>query len=170
MAFCRIALGSMFGYSFLCKAFNVPAFEQAIIRFRLIPTPLCRLAALVFLCSELAMAVLMLLGGTTLGLGFLLAALLLLVFSATLVSVLARKIQTTCNCFGPKERPVSIFTVGRNIVFIVCAGVGWSIFTASSEQPANLGLAEWALIGAAAIAFVMFWTEFDSIVSLVMVK
>ena len=109
VAFCRVVIGLTFGFSFAGKVRDVPSFEQTIRRFKLLPEWLSHAAALAFLCGE-AMVVLAMIPhpillfkaweGRVVQGGFILAALMLLVFCAALALVLSRKINTSCNCFG----------------------------------------------------------------------
>ncbi len=166
LAFCRVVIGLVFGLSFFSKVVDLSAFEQTIIRFALLPQPLSRLFAWVFLGGELAVAVLVALGGALLGVGFLLGAALLLVFSGALVSVLRRHIQTPCNCFGATEKPVSSADVWRNVGFLLCALGGSAILAWSHGVQTPLGLAEWSLIGLGGGVFVAFWLHLGAIVQL----
>ena len=164
LLFCRIVIGLVFLLSFSGKMRAVPTFEQSIASFNLLPTPLIRVAALALLVSEFLAMVLVLVGGEFLQTGFILATVLLLLFSIALATVHARKIRTTCNCFGKSTKPVTAYDQWRNGGFIVCALVGWSNTNLVSEYaPPSLELAEAILIGLVAVVFVVACTHISHI-------
>jgi hypothetical protein len=123
-------------------------------------------AAALFLDGEFAVVALVSIGDPLLIFGFSLAIGLLLLFCLALVSVLARGIRTTCNCFGTSTKEISAFDVWRNIGLMICAlaGVAMLIGTKSVWDP--LSLLEWVLIGLGAGAFVMIWLQLEEIVQL----
>src|SRR6185436_7717970 len=101
LIFCRATLGLLFALSFSGKAPNLPPFERTISNFGIFPARFNRLAAFAFLMGELSVILLMALGGPWLGVGFGLAALLLIIFSLALGSALARRLQVLGNRWGP---------------------------------------------------------------------
>lgn len=166
LAFCRIAIGLVFGISFLSKIINIPTFEQTITNFHILPEQLNRVAALLFLGGELAVSLLVAVGGLFLIPGFLLSIALLLLFCGALVSVLCRKIQTSCNCFGSTEKPVAVTDVWRNAGFIVCALIGCGALVSPNNAEGHLGLADWGLLGLGAALFVALWLNLSEIVQI----
>lgn len=166
LLFCRIAIGLVFASSFIGKLFDLPAVEETIGRFDLFPKRFSRLATWLLLSSELSIILLMLLDGIWVGLGLILAACLLLVFSLALASVLARKIQTSCNCFGVSTKSVSPYDLWRNACFIACAlgGCGASIGLKNAFVRPDLW--ELSLTALAAIVFVGVMTQLDEIVQI----
>src|SRR5260370_37238522 len=96
LAFCRVAIGMVFAISSFSKARDIAQFQQAIVGFHLLSQRLSNLAALLFLGGEIAVVLLLLIGGPLLLPGFALALLLLLMFCAALASVLIRKLHTPC--------------------------------------------------------------------------
>lgn len=163
LAFCRIVIGLVFAVAFASKAASTDLFTRAITRFGILPKRFSRPAALLFLGGELAVVLLLVAGGQFLAPGFALAALLLLVFCLALVWALAREIDTPCNCFGPTNKLVSASDVWRNVGFALCALAGWVAQAASEWRQHLLGWAEWGLIGLAAVAFVLVWTQIGEI-------
>ncbi len=119
-AFCRCAIGFVFLLSFVSKGRDIVQFQQSIARFRLLSKNLSNIAAILFLGSELAVVLCLLLGGELLLVGFALAFLALLVFTIALFSVLIRKLHISCNCFGASDQPVTVTDVWRNIGLIIC--------------------------------------------------
>jgi peroxiredoxin len=125
LVFSRIALGLLFAYSFVAKARDVAQFAGSIGRFELLPQRWTKPSARLFLGSEAAVVVLLILGGRLLPLAFALAGLLLLLFTLALLSALRRGIKTSCYCFGATDKPLTYYDVGRNAGFIACSLLGW---------------------------------------------
>lgn len=162
LAFCRMVMGMVFAWSFVGKVRDVRAFEETIMRFQVLPVRWSRLAARLVLGGEAAVVGALLGGGGWLWPGFLLAALMLLGFSAALVSLLRRRIQTACRCFGASEKPVSRDEIVRNAGLILCALGG---LTLSLAAPSPLGWLESGLMGAAALVFVLGWGQVGELVA-----
>ena len=101
----------------------------------------------------------MLFGGSFLSAGFLLASLLLLIFSIALLTVLLWKLETPCNCFGPSAKPVSPYDVSRNIVFIGCALLGLNVLSNPTGEQTSLEAVEVVLLGLMAITFSVLWIK-----------
>lgn len=163
LAFCRVTTGLVFALSSLSKVRNIPQFKQAILRFQILPPRVSGLAAILFLCGECAVVLLVTVGGSLLFYGFALAIFLLLIFSLALASVLARKLRASCNCFGLSEQPVMPIDIWRNVGFLCCAiggcgAQGWP----TQAQP--FGLIEWLLVALVATTFVLIWTQLSSLV------
>lgn len=166
LAFCRIVIGLTFTYSFLAKVRNVDQFAQAITDFQLLPRGFSRPLAILFLAGELIVAVMVLIGDQFLSWAFVLAVLLLSIFTVAEVSVLTRNIQTSCHCFGASEEPVTYHDVWRNIGYIVCSLVGRQIWLLMEGSPGNQTLAELVLVSPIAIVFVVVWTHLRHMVRL----
>ena len=99
-------------------------------------------------------------GTTLLRAGFLLALGLLVLFTAVLLSALARRLGTSCACFGSTTKPVSGWDVVRNGGLLLCAGAGyWSTGAPSAALP----LAEWGLVAVGAVIFVLIWIQLAEI-------
>ncbi len=161
LAFTRITLGIVFALSYFTKAANIQQFAQTITKFKILPASLSKMAAILFLCSEGIVLLLMGVGGAYLIFGFALALILLLLFSIAIISVLLRRIQTACNCFGSTEKPVSIYDVGRNISFILCALLGLNVAVILNNDISILGIGELIMISAQAFIFVLIMTYLD---------
>lgn len=166
LTFCRIVIGSVFVVSFLGKIRNVAAFQITIANFRLLPKNLTKGAVVLFLLSEFIVIACMVIGYKLLSIGFLLATFLLVVFSIALVTVLVRKIQTPCNCFGTSLKVISYYDVARNAGFVAFSFGGWAVFSVSDITWIALTLPELALASFAAVAFVMIWTRLSEIVEI----
>jgi uncharacterized membrane protein YphA (DoxX/SURF4 family) len=166
LGFCRIVIGLVFTWSFLGKLRNVSAFVQVIDRFKLLPKVLHRIFAVIVLVVELTVAVTMLLGKPLLIGGFLLAMLMLLVFCMALASVLIRKIQTPCNCFGSSAKPVSIYDIIRNMFLFLCALIGFILLLISKSSLSELSWLDWGLVSVTAIVAVFVSAQSGEIVRL----
>jgi hypothetical protein len=94
--------------------------------------------------------------------GFAGAAILLLGFSLALGSVLARKISTSCNCFGVSQKNISSWDLLRNTGLIGCALGGLALTLAA---PSTLGWLESGLMAASALFFVLIWVHMGEIVA-----
>jgi uncharacterized membrane protein YphA (DoxX/SURF4 family) len=166
LLFCRLVIGFVFLASFVSKLRNIPAFMQTIRQFDLIPTRFSQPAALLLLGSELTIIVLILLDRAWLFVGFGLAFVLLVGFSVALASVLSRKIQTSCNCFGPSTTTVSRYDLWRNACFIACALGGCGTYLALNQGGLRIAVWETSLLGLVAAAFVGITTQFRDIAEL----
>src|SRR5204863_9047319 len=98
----------LFLSAFVCKLRDMAQFRQAITNFRLLPASMSAVVALFFVICELGITISMLIGGVFLLPGFLVAVLLLLIFSGALAVVLSRKQHTRCNCFGVSNSPITV--------------------------------------------------------------
>ena len=161
---CRSVIGMVFLLSSVGKLRNMTEFKHTIQRFQILPNRLVRLFSWLFLGSEFIVIILIVIGGVSLGHGFALAGLLLLIFSAALISALTRKIQTSCNCFGSKEQLISPFDVIRNIIFISFALGGWKLNSNNYGSPIHTNLLELSLIGLISIACVLVTINLNDII------
>ena len=166
VAFCRIIVGFVFAVSFLSKVSDLAMFERTIITFNLVPKQLVRLLALLFLCGELTVVIFAIVGGTFMAPGFVVAGLLLLVFSMALASILVRKIKTSCNCFGPTQKPVSEHDLWRNAGLILLALIGLCSLFIADGKVSDLALPELGLVAFVAGLFVVIWLNLADIVQL----
>jgi uncharacterized membrane protein YphA (DoxX/SURF4 family) len=135
LTFCRLVIGLVFAISFVGKVRDVGQFAATIGRFELLPRRWNKTAALLFLGGEAAVVVLLIAGGPLLPLAFALAGLLLLLFTLALLSALRRGIETSCNCFGASEKPLTYYDVGRNAGFIACSLLGWWLVPQVAGSP-----------------------------------
>jgi uncharacterized membrane protein len=165
-AFCRCAIGFVFLLSFVSKGRDIVQFQQTIARFRLLSKNLSNIAAILFLGSELAVVLCLLLGGELLLVGFALAFLALLVFTIALFSVLIRKLHISCNCFGASDQPVTVTDVWRNIGLIICALVGYSTTFWVQTWGQSLSIGEWLLAGVSALLLSLLWLQLNGVVQL----
>jgi hypothetical protein len=165
-AFCRLVLGFVFALSLIGKLRNIQAFRQTILTFRLLPEWLVGTATWLFLGSEFLVVLGSILGNEFLFPTFLLAALLLLLFSGAMASVLVRQIRTSCNCFGKSDKPVAVTDLWRNGGLLCCALGGCALLFWLPQAHDQLTIVAWFLAGVAAIVFVAFWLYLGDLVAL----
>jgi hypothetical protein len=165
-AFCRCAIGFVFLISFGSKVRDIAQFQHSVAAFRLLSRKVSNLASIFFLGGELAVALCLLIGGVLLLPGFILAILLLLAFSTALVSVLARKLQIPCNCFGASDQPVAVADVWRNVGLIMCALAGWGTTSWAQIRVQRLSIGEWFLAGISALLLSLLWLQLHTIVQM----
>jgi uncharacterized membrane protein YphA (DoxX/SURF4 family) len=166
LMFSRIVTALVFALSGMGKLRDLSAFERAVANFRILPQGIVKVTASLFVAGELIVVVLMFLEGGFLLSGFLLAMFLLLLFSIALLSVLARKLQTSCNCFGPSTKPMSHYDVLRNVGLMVCAFIGWFALSTFPDGQAGLKVAEVVLLGPIAITCSVLWIKIGDLVEL----
>jgi uncharacterized membrane protein YphA (DoxX/SURF4 family) len=165
LTFSRLAIGFVFTVSSAGKIRNLSTFEKTIANFQILPRQLTRVSAYVLLASELAVVVLLLIGGKLLTPGFSLAILLLAAFCVALLSVLVRRIQTACHCFGSSQRFVTVYDIWRNAGLIACALAGLASYAwmpIGSKTTMN-GI-ELGLLGLIAIVFVVLCVYLGEII------
>jgi len=163
IVFLQSTIVSLFLYSAITKGRDLPAFEQAIANFQIMPNKFISFTARAFIGGEILIILLTSCGGNLTILGFMLAAMMLLVFSAALASVLFRKISTNCNCFGRSEKPVTKYDLWRNGGFMACAITGWALRKNHVGQ-VDLQVIEIILIGLSAVFFIMIWSNLGEII------
>lgn len=163
LLFCRAVVGLAFAASAVGKLLNLPSFQQTLVEFG-VPRRLGRPAAWSILLAELNVCLLMLADGPLLKAGFVLAAALLLAFSAALGTALARRLSISCNCFGPGGPVVSPYHLWRNCGFVCCAGGGWMACAGGVAASVPWPILAVALLGG--IVFVALFTQLDAIAEL----
>ncbi|HET8844895.1 MAG TPA: MauE/DoxX family redox-associated membrane protein [Ktedonobacteraceae bacterium] len=166
LVFCRITIGLVFVLSFGGKVRNISEFQETILRFHLLPRRLSKAAALLFLGSELAVVVGMIAGGSFLFPAFVLAFLLLLLFSCAMISVLMRGLSTSCNCFGTSQKPVTATDIWRNVGFLLCASGGAIAALWTQNISLNPTFSLWLLAALGAGVFVLIWIQLGEITRL----
>ena len=142
----RFVVAFIFLYSSVSKLRDFAAFERTIQNFQLLPKALHRPTALAFVIGEVLVVTAALLGGNWLFLAYGMAILLLALFVCALNSVLQRKIQTSCNCFGTSEQKVSTYDIWRNLNIILVAALGFLTLFWENASPNIVDLAISALI------------------------
>lgn len=159
LAFCKITLGLLFLISFLSKLNSFSQYVATVSDFQLLPKSFTQLAAVLVLISELLIVLFLFKWQVV---AFCLASILLVIFSAAFASVLVRNIQTTCNCFGTSQHPISQVDLLRNFGFLLCScGGGW--LATKPEITVSLAPLHLGIIGLIAFAFVLLWAQLGEI-------
>lgn len=140
LTFCRWAIGLTFAVSALGKARTLGTFRAAVAGFGVLPRRAERPAAVGTVAAEALVVALVALGGGWTAAGFVLALVLLVVFSAVLASALRRKAEVACNCFGASERQVSWYDLARNGCLATCCAGGLASWAASIGGRPELAL------------------------------
>lgn len=166
LIFCRVTIGLVFALSSLSKVRNISEFKRTIQGFQLLQPRMSGSAALLFLCGEFSVVLLIAIGGPVLFYGFALALFLLFLFCFALASVLRRQLRIACNCFGSSEKPVTSTDLWRNAGFILCATGGCGILVWGREAQANLDGVWWLLALLGAVVFVLIWVQLGEIAQL----
>jgi hypothetical protein len=159
----RFAVVFIFSYSFITKLADFAAFERAIQNFQLLPQSLQRWAALALMLGEALVVVTAGLGGNWLYLSFGFTISLLVIFIYALNSVLRRRIQINCNCFGAGEQKVSPYDIWRNVGIMLVALIGLLATFFEGAIPELLALILCALIS---LAISLFLINFRYLVEL----
>jgi uncharacterized membrane protein YphA (DoxX/SURF4 family) len=162
LMFCRLAIAATFGWSALGKLRDMQAFRAAITAFRVLPARWSAPLAWAFVGGEVVVLLLLLSGLPALWrLGFALAALLLTLFSAALLSVIRRNMAINCNCFGRSEQQISWYDLVRNGLLLLCCAFGGCL-PAAAQQRVAVGAA--ILLGVMSLVFVVLVTHLEDIV------
>ena len=159
LAFCMIVIGIVFALSSFAKLKDLTTYIEATGHFRLLPQVLVPISAIFFLLSEIMTVILLIFWPMA---AFVLALILLTVFSIALASVLIRRISTTCNCFGASKHPISVTDLVRNAGLLLCASAGLYL-SIDAQHLTQLSLLEWIIIGFFSSVVAMLWTQISEI-------
>jgi hypothetical protein len=137
-----------------------------LFRFQLFPQRISHYVAILILLGELSVIVLLLNDGDLLTYGFLLALILLIQFSIAIRSVLVRGIETSCNCFGSSQKSVTIYSLWRNVIFIICSVVGFIVSLGQYTNYINTFSLELAVLGLISLTFIILTINIEDIAQL----
>lgn len=161
LMFCRMTIAVLFLVSFGRKLLAFRDFAITVGDFKLFPRRWSKTVAWLLLNGEIATAILVSLGGDLLLLGFLLAMVLLVVFSIALMTALWRNINMSCNCFGRTEQRISPYDVARNTFLALCSVLAWWVSRYPIE---SLSSGEIVLLALMSIVFLLCVTNLGDIV------
>lgn len=116
----RAVLAALFLYAGAAKFLDVRTFAVDIANYRMLPAALIAPLAAALPGIEIACGVGLLVGRTARA-AAMLAIGLLVVFTLAAMQALARDINIDCGCFGSVRAPVTIATVGRDVVLVAVA-------------------------------------------------
>jgi putative oxidoreductase len=124
----RIALGILFVFAGVTKAYDPGAFAIEIQRYNLIPWTPGALASVYLPWLEILVGALLILKRLEQG-ALLLITCLLLVFTFALASATFRGLGIDCGCFGKAFMATgTIFPLVRNVLLLACTGFLWFDF------------------------------------------
>ena len=166
LTFSRITIILLFIISFGSKVTSLSNFETTIQNFRILPARLSRPASLLFVLGEFIVVLLLIVDGQFLQLGFLLGALILIVFSIALSVVLRKGERVSCNCFGASENPVSSSDIWRNAMFLLWAVVGFFLAGSFPTVPTTIDGTVWFFLGIASLIYVLLWINMGEFIGL----
>ena len=95
----RILLGGLFIFASVSKILDPGGFARTVFYYRLLPVSAVNLIAIILPWIELVVGVLLVIGFKVRGAAFVAAA-SLIVFTAAMVSALARGLNIDCGCFS----------------------------------------------------------------------
>lgn len=160
LLFCKSAVGFMFALSSLNKVINFSRYIDTVSLFRLIPETFVVWAARLILVLEILVVVSLFTKPVS---AFWLASALLLAFSVAIASAIVRNIETSCNCFGTRDRPISALDLLRNFGLLCCScGGGW-LATTEPEAAIASPLFNSEISGLIAFGFVLVWIHLSEI-------
>ncbi|GAA3220844.1 MauE/DoxX family redox-associated membrane protein [Nonomuraea helvata] len=162
LLFFRLSLALVFALAFVAKVRDLPAFTKATAELSGLPARAARPAAVAVVAAEGSAATLMAVGGAALRWGLLLAAALLLLFSARLALALRRGRRVSCNCFGRSTQPISTLDLVRNAGLTACACAALLLEALTPRQgvlPADV----LALVAAMAALFATVWLSLPDV-------
>ncbi|WP_407659369.1 MauE/DoxX family redox-associated membrane protein [Lipingzhangella rawalii] len=140
----RLALAGVLGYAGLSKVTAPVVSVQAVEAYELLPPELARVVGYTLPAFEIALAVLLLLGLATRYVGAL-TAVLMVVFTAGIVSAWARGLSIDCGCFGsggqvPPGEADYVTPLLRDLGFVLLAGIVmiWPRSPLSADQAFGL--------------------------------
>jgi putative oxidoreductase len=124
----RVALGILFVFAGVTKAYDPGAFAIEIQRYNLIPWTPGALASVYLPWLEILVGALLVLKKLERG-ALLLITCLLLVFTFALASATFRGLGIDCGCFGKAFMATgTIFPLVRNVLLLACTGFLWFEF------------------------------------------
>jgi putative oxidoreductase len=124
----RVALGILFVFAGVTKAYDPGAFAIEIQRYNLIPWTPGALASVYLPWLEILVGALLVLKKLERG-ALLLITCLLLVFTFALASATFRGLGIDCGCFGKAFMATgTIFPLVRNALLLACTGFLWFDF------------------------------------------
>jgi uncharacterized membrane protein YphA (DoxX/SURF4 family)/peroxiredoxin len=116
--FLRIGIGLIFLYSGITKILDFEFFLTALKNFHLIPSKLLVFLGILFIVSELILAIMFLLGVKLEEASYFLIILLLLFTSVLAVKIFEGE-NISCGCFGATESTINYTDIIRNSILIL---------------------------------------------------
>ncbi len=128
----RVALGGVFLYAGVIKAYDVRGFADDIANYQLLPAALVPLAAAALPWVEIGAALALIAGRWTRAASLLVGA-MMAVFTVALLQAFARGIDLTCGCFGG-DAPADWTTLVRDLALLGAAAFVYRFDRGGSGQ------------------------------------
>lgn len=152
--FCKLLICMTFLLASLSKVRDISAFATAIREFQLVPAKTSHILAYAIIYGEWLVC-LLLLWTQTEAWAFLVAAVLLAVFSGALLATLRRELRISCNCFGTGGGPASYVEVYRNLFLTVICLVGLLASASTSLTVNALSTVDWLVLSFVAFSYTL---------------
>jgi hypothetical protein len=151
----RTAMAVLFVVSAGTKVLDFSRYQRSVRDFEILSARWSRLAGLCFLAAEISVVVLVIVGGAFLLPGFVLAILLLVIFAAALETVVRRRLEVDCGCFGGQSEIVSQYDVARNALLALVAASGVAALAIDGNASGHLPAGEVILLTIMSAVLVM---------------
>lgn len=152
-AFARVVILLTFAVSTFGKLGDIPGFVNTIQEGTRVRRRVARAAAWMVMVFETIVIISMLATRTILMSGFVVAATLLLVFSAFVWTLLYRGSHASCHCFGFSRRPPTTHDLIRNAGLVCCALAGWFAVAHGRGLDGSLDPFQWIPVATLAVGF-----------------
>lgn len=123
---CQFSIILTFGISSLGKLYDLRRFIKSITEFQMLPRPIVVPASISIVSCEILVVILL---SLNIYRGFYVSSFLLIMFSLVLIVAMMKHKHISCNCFGPTNKSISVYDVGRNILLLSFSVCG--LFTAN---------------------------------------
>lgn len=163
---CQAVIAVTFGTSTAAKVTGRAAyadFQHWLSASAGVPSRLAPPIAVVAVAAEAATAVAMVVPPLVPA-GFVVATVLLIVLTASVRSMIRRRVKVPCRCFGAGRHPPGTAHLARNLSLLVAAA-GGLVMTTASAGPAPLG-SPWVLAATAGVACALLLINLEEIVTL----
>ena len=163
---CQAVIAVTFGTSTAAKVTGRAAyadFQHWLSASAGVPSRLAAPVAVVAVAAEAATAVAMVIPPLVRA-GFVAAMVLLIAFTASVRSMIRRRVKVPCRCFGAGRHPPGAAHLSRNLTLLVVAA-GGLVTAIASAGPAPLGSA-WVLAATAGVAGALLLINLEEIITL----
>ena len=121
----RLLVAALFLFAAITKLFDPSSFAQQIANYQLTPWPATAVLSVFLPALELCVGICLLLGRGESG-ALVWLAILLMIFSAALLSAIVRGLSIDCGCFGRSvENTGTLWPLIRNLALFVVTGFLW---------------------------------------------
>lgn len=163
----KALIGATFLSATIAKIIGWSSFIDSLIQLELpVASRYPQVSAFCVVFFEVLAAIMLVAGGRSAQLGFVLSLLMMMGFTATLASVLMRQMNRQCNCFGAtSQRPIDALDIVRNVGLGICCVIG--IILSQTTQIVTTSWIEMGLLGVMGIFIALVWANLGEIYHLV---